>query len=246
MTTRGNRIRRAGTRLPDPPERNPDEATSITYLHGPGTTYFLRKHFRNPVKNPDTTLVTAGFGLAATRQDRWARVRHPDLLIAFDVDPGKYGEDNGYIVDEQGKPPDLVLEAASPGTASADTGDKRDFYQSLGIPEYWRFDHTGNDYGARPAGNRLADGRYEPIFTEDAGEGIEQGYSEALNLFLRWDHGLLVFIDPATSAPILTYEDQKARADAAVARRQQIEAERQQIQERIREPEEENRRLRGE
>ena len=242
MTTRGNRIRPAGTRLPDSPERNPDEATSITYLHGPGTTYFLRKHF----KNPDTTLVTAGFGLVATWQDRWARVRHPDLLIAFDVDPEKYEEDNGYIVDEQGKPPDFVLEVASPSTASADTGDKREFYESLGIPEYWRFDHAGNDYGARLAGDRLVDGRYEPIFTEGAGEGIEQGYSEAVNLFLRWDHGLLVFIDPATSAPILTYDDQKARADAAVARRQQSEAERQQNEERIRELEEENRRLRGE
>ena len=139
-----------------------------------------------------------------------------------------------------------MLEVASPSTTGADTGDKREFYESLGIPEYWRFDHTGNDYGARLAGDRLVDGRYEPIFTEGAGEGIEQGHIDALNLFLRWDHGLPVFIDPATSAPILTYEDQKARADAAVAQRQQIEAERQQMEERIRELEEENRRLQGE
>ena len=107
---------------------------------------------------------------------------------------------------------------ASPSTASADTGVKREFYESLGIPEYWRFDHTGNDYGAKLAGDRLVDDRYEAIFIESAGEDIEQGYSDALNLYLRWEDGQLVFIDPATNAPILTYEDQAAKAESEKAR----------------------------
>ena len=235
MTTRPNKTTPAGFRLPDPPRREPDEVTSIKYLHGPGTTNYLAIHFGKP----ETTLVTAELGLVATRRDRGNRVRYPDLLIAFGVDPRKYEEDNGYIVDEQRKPPDFVLEVASPSTASADTGVKREFYESLGIPEYWRFDHTGEHHGAKLAGDRLVDDRYEAIFIVSAGEDIEQGYSDALNLYLRWEDGQLVFIDPATNAPILTYEDQAAQARNEATLRQQAE-------QRVRQLEEEIRRLRGE
>ena len=41
--------------------------------------------------------------------------------------------------------------------------DKRPAYAGLGIPEYWRFDETGEFHGTRLAGDRLADGRYEPV-----------------------------------------------------------------------------------
>ena len=256
MTTGANQIRLAGTGLPDPPERNPDEVTSITYLHGPGTAEYLRKHFNNP----DTTLVTADLSLVGTRQDLGKLVRYPDLLIAFDVDPRKYESDNGYIVDEQGKPPDLVLEVASPSTARADTGVKREFYESLDILEYWRFDHTGNNYGARLAGDRLVEGKYVPISIDTLAANVHQGYSRALNLFLRWEEGHLVFIDPGTNAPILTYDDQERRAAEEATLRQQETARRrqaeelqrqaeelrQQAEDRVRQLEEENRRLRGE
>ena len=70
---------------------------------------------------------------------------------------------NGYVISEQGKPPDFVLEVASESTANIDTGAKRDDYAALGIAEYWRFDETGEYHGARLAGDRLVQGRYEPI-----------------------------------------------------------------------------------
>ena len=35
---------------------------------------------------------------------------YPDLLVAFDVDPAAYEASNGYVIAEQGKPPDFVLE----------------------------------------------------------------------------------------------------------------------------------------
>ena len=242
MTTRPNKTTPAGFRLPDPPRREPDEVTSIKYLHGPGTTNYLAIHFGKP----ETTLVTAELGLVATRRDRGNRVRYPDLLIAFGVHPRKYEEDNGYIVDEQRKPPDFVLEVASESTAATDTGAKRDDYAALGIYEYWRFDHTGEHHGAKLAGDRLVDDRYEAIFIVSAGEDIEQGYSDALNLYLRWDHGQLVFIDPATNAPILTYEDQAAKAESETAQARNEATLRQQAEQRVRQLEEEIRRLRGE
>ena len=48
--------------------------------------------------------------------------RYPGLLIALGVDPVAYYESNGYIIGEQGKPPDFVLEVASASTADEDTG----------------------------------------------------------------------------------------------------------------------------
>ena len=45
-----------------------------------------------------------------------------------------------------------------------------------------------------------------------------------LDLYLRWEAGELVFYDPATNRPILTYEDQRARADTAEARVRELEA----------------------
>ena len=249
MTTKPSKTTSAGFRLPDPPRRKLDEVTAFDYLYGPGMTEYLAIHFGNR----QTTLVKADRWIIAAPEDNRAESRRPDLLIAFGVSPEKYEENNGYISSEQGKPPDFVLEVASESTAETDTGGKRDDYAALGIPEYWRFDHTGEYHQTRLAGDRLVDGSYQPIFTEDAGDGIEQGYSDALNLYIRWDHGQLVFIDPDTNAPILTYEDQQARADSEAARATNEAARatneaalRQQAEERVRQLEEENRRLRGE
>ena len=55
-------------------------------------------------------------------------------MIAFNTDPEAYRLSNGYIVSEQGKPPDFVMEVASPSTAAADVGEKRDYYAEMGIP----------------------------------------------------------------------------------------------------------------
>ena len=48
----------------------------------------------------------------------------PDLFIAFGVDPEAYRRNNTYIVSEQGKPPDFVLEIASRSTGGQDTTNK--------------------------------------------------------------------------------------------------------------------------
>ena len=103
---------------------------------------------------------------------------------------------------DRGKPPDFVLEVASPGTAEIDVVDKRDDYAALGIPEYWRFDRTGEHHGARLAGDRLLDGVYVPMRIDELQEGVLQGYSAALNLYLRWEHGQLGWYDPATGQHI--------------------------------------------
>ena len=238
MTTAKTPNPQSRFRLPDPPPREPDEMTAYDHVYKHGNNQYLAIHFGNP----DTTLVEYDRWIIASPQDNRSRGRRPDLLIAFNVSPEDYRASNGYIISEQGKPPDFVLEVASESTANIDTGAKRDDYAALGIPEYWRFDETGQYHGARLAGDRLVEGRYEPIPIEELTDGSLRGYSPTLNLNLRWENGQLIWYDPATSRPILTYEDQRERADAEHQARMR---ERDSAEARVRELEEEIRRLRN-
>ena len=207
-------------RLPEPPKRELDEMTSYDHLYKPGNARYLAVHFGNP----DTTLVEADRWIVPSPEFNKAQARRPDLLIAFDVSAADYQASNGYIVSEQGKPPDFVLEVASESTAKADVGAKRDYYAELGIPEYWRFDETGEHHGTRLAGDRLVNGEYRSMVIEELPGGVLQGYSAALNLHLRWDNRQLVWHDPATGRRIVTLDDERTRADTAEARSNEAEA----------------------
>ena len=218
-------------RLPDPPEREPDEVTSYDYVYEDGMTACLKWHFGHP----ESTLVKADKWIAAYVGYR--PLRRPDLLVAFNVDPELYREQNGYIISDQGKPPDFVLEVASPSTAEVDTVQKRQEYAALGIREYWRFDHTGESHGTRLAGDRLVGDHYEPIAIVEIAPGMLQGESEALGLWLRWEDGELGWYDPATGEHIPTFDSTQAELAAEREARQASET-------RVRELEAELRRLR--
>ena len=208
-------------RLPDPPERHPDDMTSSKHLSATGNQHHLAQH----LGSPDTTIV-AGERYVVVRPTRSIRLRRtPDLLVTFNADPAAYEASNGYIIEEQGKPPDFVLEIASRHTGHIDVVQKRDDYATLEIPEYWRFDETGQFHG-----DRLVNGVYAPILIEELPDGSLQGYSPALNLIIRWGNGRLAWYDPDTGRHILIYEDQRERADAAEARVRELEAELQRLQ----------------
>ncbi len=219
MTTENTLQRAARFRLPDPPPRELDEVTAFEQIYDDGYLRYLALHFGNQ----DTTLVTADRWIVASPNSNRARARRPDLLIAFNVNPEDYRASNGYIISEQGKPPDFVMEIASESTADADTGVKREYYAGLCIPEYWRFDETGEHHHARMAGDFLEGDAYRPAPIEEVAPEVLQGYSPVLNLIIRWDHGRLVWVDPATERPILTYEDQESRADQAEAKVRTLE-----------------------
>ena len=145
-----------------------------------------------------------------------------------------------------------MLEIASPSSRRTDRVDKRRDYAALSILEYWRFDEVSRRRESRLAGDRLVEGRYELIAIKELADGVTQGYSAVLNLHLRWEQGRLAWHDPATGRHILTYDDQRARADNAEDRvhqegeaRIQAEARADSAEARIRELEEENQRLRG-
>ena len=206
----------AAFQLPDPPDREPDDMTSYRQL----TATSIIDPLRHYLGRRETTLITGEQYLCRVITRNLAGSRYPDLLIAFDADMAAYRRSNGYVIADQGKPPDFVLEIASAKTGREDVTGKRDDYAGFGIPEYWRFDQTpgGVWHGARLAGDRLVNGEYRPIPIERLPGGALQGYSRALNLLLRWENGELRWHNPETGRHIATFADEQARADWAEAR----------------------------
>ena len=231
--------------FPDPPEDPDDKMTSFDHLTITGTAHALAVH----LGDRETTLVAGERYLALAPTRSLSGVRYPDLLVAFGVDREAYRRSNAYVISEQGKAPDLVLEVASASTGRVDVTEKRDDYARLGIGEYWRFDETGEHHGAKLAGDRLVDGAYVAVAIEELSGGSLQGYSPALDLYLRWEGGELLFHDPATGEPIATFEserqaresEQQARFDAEARAETERQA-REAAEARVRELEE---RLRG-
>ena len=217
-------------RLPDPPEDQESKMTNFDHLTINGNAHYLAQH----LGNPETTLVTGDRYLVVRPTRSLAGSRYPDLLVAFHVDPAAYKASNGYIISDQGKPPDWVMEVASRTTGEIDVGEKRQDYAALGIGEYWRFDGTGEHHGTRLAGDRLVDGVYVPVEIEELPDGGLQGYSPLLDLRLRWEDGDLVFHNPATGLPIANLAGERARADSAEARAAAAEARVRELEEQIR------------
>ena len=180
--------------------------TSFQHLGDNGNVHYLMHHFGNP----ETTVIKAERYLLSAPGAPRREWRIPDLLISFGADPALYKQNNAYIISLQGKPPDFVLEVASRGTWRRDRWAKREDYLAMGIPEYWRFDETGNYYGAKLAGDLLVDGEYQEIPIETVGEGGLQGYSPALDLYLRWEQDDLKLFDPKTGQHIANLESERA------------------------------------
>ncbi len=210
--------------FPDFPPR--DDMQNIIHLHQEGYLAALSYHFGRS----DSTLVLVEVPVY-WHPSRYARI--PDVIIAFNINQPAVIARNGYSIDEIGKPPDFVLEIASPTTARNDYTQKRLDYAAFGIPEYWRFDPSGgNLYDAPLAGDRLLGNAYLPIDIIHTNDGNHWGHSEALNLDICWQSGRLRWWNPATQAYLETHDEvaearlaeREARL-AAEARVRELEAE---------------------
>jgi hypothetical protein len=147
----------------------------------------------------------------------------PDCVVAFGVDPRAIEQRNGYVINEVGKPPDLVLEVGSPSTGVADYTTKRVGYAGYGVTEYWRFDPSGGRNHDRPlAGDTLVEGQYEPI-PINVESGIHWGHSAVLGLDLYWQDGNLRFYNPATGEFLPDFFEVMSERDTA---RQELDSER--------------------
>ena len=164
------------------------------------------------------TIAGSEIPLAPRLSDR-TDYRIPDLLVAYNSDLESLVVQKGYDIAEQGKPPDFVLEVASPTTGIYDYTRKREDYERYGVVEYWRFDPSGGEYHDREiAGDRLVDGRYVSAEIERIDDDRLRGYSEALGLYLCWEYGELLWFEPVRGEYLQTYEEVRAQAERETAR----------------------------
>ena len=168
----------------------------------------------------------------------------PDAYVAFGVDARAIPPRRLYLPWEVGKPPDWVLEIASESTGRNDVDSKPGIYAQVGVPEFWRFDPSGGDYHGEPlSGWRLVNGVYQRIPPTTEPDGILKAYSEVLQLSLAWDEGWPRFYDPAVGTYLDNWRQEREAHEAALRTEREARAA---DQERIRQLEEELRRLRGE
>ena len=205
--------------LPDPP-KPPDAMQQSPHIFR--AYAILDAYFRD---RPDVLVGGRGYLCYDTRdRSRWVRM---DCVVAFAVDPEAIIARNGYVISEVGKPPEFVLEVASESTGRLDYTAKRAVYAEYGVAEYWCFDRSGGQYHDRSlSGDRLVNGRYEPLPLDTGADGVIRGYSPVLGLELHWAAGQLRFYDPAAGDYLPDLAEAMTQLDAEAAARAIAEAQR--------------------
>ncbi|MGI0488388.1 Uma2 family endonuclease [Pantanalinema rosaneae CENA516] len=104
--------------------------------------------------------------------------RGSDVFVVLDVPKG---ERLSWVVWEEGKAPDVVIELLSESTAEADKQEKKQVYQNqMRVPEYFWFDPFNPDDWA---GFSLQQGNYQPIAVNDHNQLVSHSLELAL---VRW------------------------------------------------------------
>ena len=149
----------------------------------------------------------------------------PDCYVVFGADPEMATTHNSYRIWQWGKPPDFVVEVASPSTASADLHRKRDIYERIGALEYWRIDPTGGDWYGQPlAAERLVNGVYAPYPLHENEDGDVWARSEVLGIDFYWRNDRRIWMRDSVSGEWLYFLSAEhaarlaAEAEAALAR----------------------------
>ena len=217
------------TELPDPPPL-PDGMKQRPHIAR--IDQILRSHYR---RQPNT--LVSGEGYLCFEASDARRSPRPDCVVAFDFPfPAQLIEEaNGYVISEVGKPPDFVLEVASPSTGRHDYTTKRDVYARLEVKEYWRFDPSGGRWHDAPlAGEVLEDGVYRPLPIDYDNDGLVRGYSPSLGLELRSEDRQLRFWYPATREYLPDLVEALEALAAAEARAERAEEKVRQLREQLR------------
>ena len=145
----------------------------------------------------------------------------PDVFVVLGAPNHKR---RSYMVWEEPKGPDFVLEITSHSTRSVDQGPKRRVYEALGVPEYWLFDPTG-DYLVPPLqGLRLVADDYVRLPSRISPDGSLSSRSEVLGLDLRAADGRLRLHDPATGQDLPSSEEPEDRLEQQTAALRAAEA----------------------
>jgi Uma2 family endonuclease len=147
-----------------------------------------------------------------------------------------------YLVWQEGKAPQVVIELTSKTTRDEDLDTKFGLYRdTLRVREYFLFDPLGDYLELRLQGHRLRGGEYRPVRTV-AGRLP----SQVLGLHLEPHGWELRLFDPSTGRWLTTPAEWLAERDAARRQAEQAEARATQAEQRAAQAEAENERLRRE
>ena len=139
----------------------------------------------------------------------------PDVYWVADK---PYHMPSTYLLWEEGRVPNFVLELASASTKKRDAGKKRKIYARLGVKDYFRFDPVGGLMTPGLQGLRLNGSKYEPVPAVPLVDGGSSVYSAELKLDLRaWDGPVpkLRFYDPATGRLLPSEAEARQAAEQA-------------------------------
>ena len=183
----------------------------------------LRAHF----EQRDDVYVGANMFLYYEENNPRAAVA-PDVFVV--VGAPKRVRDT-YLLWNEPKGPDFVLEITSRCTRREDQGRKKRVYASLGVGEYFLFDPTGDYLQPRLQGFVLRQGRYERLPTARLPHGEPSLVSEAVGLHLRIRGEELRLYDPDKGRDLFYYSEwakaharEKDRTAKAEATRKAAEA----------------------
>ena len=142
----------------------------------------------------------------------------PDVYVVVGA---RAGLRDTYLLWNEPKGPDFVLEVTSASTRRDDERRKRDVYAALGVSEYFLYDPRAEYLTPALQGFRLREGEYRalPAVTVLPGRGVAVA-SAVLGLELRDEREapMLRLRDPETGRDLLTYEE---AAEGAAAHRQE-------------------------
>jgi len=155
----------------------------------------------------------------------------PDVFVVFGAPKHRR---SSYMLWNEPKAPDFVMEITSRRTRSQDQGPKRGTYAFLGVQEYVQYDPT-SDYLRPPLrGLSLVGDNYEPMPTTVLPDGTLTLHSNVLGLELRLVQGVLRFVDPTTSQQLLSHREAEQAWQEAEQARQEAEQARQEAEEHAR------------
>lgn len=129
-----------------------------------------------------------------------------DVFVALDTP--KKPERRVWMVWEEGKLADFVVEITSRSTRHRDEVVKARLYESLGVREYWQYDPTGDYLDPVLKGRREGpDGRWQAIMLDDRGGLLSGASLLGLEFHLKPDRTLRLF-DPERDEYLPVFEEE--------------------------------------
>lgn len=170
----------------------------------------LEEHYRDDHQ----VYVTGNIFLYYLDEDKVRQAVAPDVFVVRGVEKKTR---RIYLLEEEGKAPNVVIELTSVSTKLEDLNTKRLVYASLGVREYFLFDPYGEALRPTLRGFLLENGQYIPMM----GNRLN---SEVLGMELRLEGGQLRLYDRKTGERLRNHKESEAERRAEAAARKAAEA----------------------